>query len=493
MAPRSARVALVILTELSSLFYSGTVFGWAPMLLVLQREGLFSELCDESSPSPSEGGGWCDAQKEQLGLIFTWAAVVYSASGIVVGAFLDAAGPAWGVVAACATSVVGSYLFACSWAWASGWVVILGYSLIGVGGMCFFQCAFKAQYAFPRPNGGGFEKQTLIIAIATTFGDASVCMWLLFEWLYSNVGLSLDAIFKGYILFTVVLSAILGALWRLCGPDILALEPRDSDGDGEGDAPKSSSLSSSSGDSSYGAVPTSEPGAPSSASSFAAYKGGSIVLLKDRPFHDQLWTLEFLQMMVFQAVHTTRANLYLGLLAYFYESAQFIGATGDRTKFVNITSALVPLGCFCAPVVERLIDNLGFGWTAQVIALGGAAQSFIMLSSSLQLQYAAAAVFLVYRANVFAFPPTFAGQIFGPRTCGKSFHFFPSSFIICYIWWFVWSVGRSVGRSVLQRMRAWATRERAAASEIGDVLMMFQTSNHSDFFVRKKRIALHFY
>ena len=106
---------------------------------------------------------------------------------------------------------------------------------------------------------------TLIIAIATTFGDASVCMWLLFEWLYSNVGLSLDAIFKGYILFTVVLSAILGALWRLCGPDILALEPRDSDGDGEGDAPKSSSLSSSSGDSSYGAVPTSEPGAPSSA------------------------------------------------------------------------------------------------------------------------------------------------------------------------------------------------------------------------------------
>ena len=92
-------------------------------------------------------------------------------------------------------------------------------------------------------------------------------------------------------------------------------------------------------------------------------------------------------------------------------------------RFVNITSALVPLGCFCAPIVERLIDQLGFGWTAQAIAAAGIAQSLIMLSSSLPLQYAAAAIFLVYRANVFAFPPTFAGQIFGPRTCGK-FHLF---------------------------------------------------------------------
>ena len=39
--------ALVILTELSSILYSGTVFGWAPILLVLRDEGLFADVCDE--------------------------------------------------------------------------------------------------------------------------------------------------------------------------------------------------------------------------------------------------------------------------------------------------------------------------------------------------------------------------------------------------------------------------------------------------------------
>ena len=65
--------------------------------------------------------------------------------------------------------------------------------------MTFFQCGFKAQYAFPHmdPVTGErtFEKQTLIIAGITTLGDASVCMWLLFEYLHGAYGLTLATIF----------------------------------------------------------------------------------------------------------------------------------------------------------------------------------------------------------------------------------------------------------------------------------------------------------
>ena len=411
MAPRAYKIALVVLTELSSLLYSGTVFGWAPILLILKKEGLFSELCNGEASED----GWCDAQKERLGLIFTFAAVIYSASGIFVGAFLDAAGPIWGVIAACLTSVIGFYLFACSWGWASDWIIIAGYSFIGVGGMFFFQCAFKAQYAFPLPNGGGFEKQTLIIAIATTFGDASVCMWLLFESLYTRFDMSLATIFKWYIAGTVLLSIILGSLWHICGPDILAQRPQSEEVERIN---VESGVTKASKSGVYGSVSKND------VDEERAGKGGGG--LRRKSFWEQLLTLEFLQMMAFQCVHTTRANLYLGLLAYFYESEQFTASGASSVtieRFVNITSALVPLGCFCAPIVERLIDQLGFGWTAQAIAAAGIAQSLIMLSSSLPLQYAAAAIFLVYRANVFAFPPTFAGQIFGPRTCGK-FHLF---------------------------------------------------------------------
>mmetsp|Transcript_19359 Transcript_19359/g.50794 ORF Transcript_19359/g.50794 Transcript_19359/m.50794 type:complete len:90 (+) Transcript_19359:692-961(+) len=69
---------------------------------------------------------------------------------------------------------------------------IVGYSLIGIGGMAFFQAAFKAQYAWPYRDEKGRQKyynQTLIIAGVTTLGDASVCMWLLFECLYMRWGI----------------------------------------------------------------------------------------------------------------------------------------------------------------------------------------------------------------------------------------------------------------------------------------------------------------
>ena len=58
--PKGSKLALVILTELSSILYSGTVFGWAPILLVLRDEGLFADVCDEGESN------WCDARKEKL-------------------------------------------------------------------------------------------------------------------------------------------------------------------------------------------------------------------------------------------------------------------------------------------------------------------------------------------------------------------------------------------------------------------------------------------
>ena len=112
---------------------TGTVFGWAPMLLVLKDEGLMSDMCSPSEP-------WCEARmvgpishgqstvslfetnrnpsltskracQESLAFIFTVAAVMYSASGIGVGYFLDTFGPAACVALACGLSVSGFFLF----------------------------------------------------------------------------------------------------------------------------------------------------------------------------------------------------------------------------------------------------------------------------------------------------------------------------------------------------------------------------------------------
>jgi len=162
---------------------------------------------------------------------------------------------------------------------------------------------------------------------------------------------------------------------------------------------------------SYGAVPLEEG---------RAHPKQHGLLLSSRPFVNQLWSLEFAFLLCFQAIHVTRGNLYLGLLDYYYESTQFRGIPQSVvTEYITITSALVPLGCLCAPLVERIIDRCGFGYTAHIIAAIGAVYSVLMLSDDISLQLGTAVLFLVYRANVFAFPSAFAGQVFGARTVGR--------------------------------------------------------------------------
>lgn len=320
-SPPGVKLALVILTELSSLLYSGTVFGWAPMLLVLRGEGLFVELCDGS-----EKEEWCDAQKERLGLIFTVAAVIYSASGFFVGAFIDRFGPSSCILLATVLSLAGFYffgLYTSSYmvAGAPSWTPIVGYSLIAVGSMSFFQAAFKVQYAFPEPSEEGqeltYRAQTLIIAGVTTLGDASVCMWLLFEALYSRYEVSLASIFIGYSIFTLFISGALFILWIVCGPEILQ-EPDSDSSDGV----------------SYGAVPSEEKSGivmidmsrkGTSELDVAPTGEGSesYLLLSHKDFWSQVFSLEFLFVMTFAVVHVTRGNFFLGHLEFFFESVQF--------------------------------------------------------------------------------------------------------------------------------------------------------------------------
>ena len=287
----SQKFALVVLTELSSLLYAGTVFGWAPMLLALKHEGLYRELC------PPDGDDWCTERKERLGLIFSGAAVLYSASGVAVGSFLDAFGPAACVALAAASSISGFVLFGMFDATGLDprWTTV-GYSLIALGGMSYFQAAFKAQYAFPRVDARGrsfYAHQTLIMAGVTTLGDASVVMWLVFGALDTRWGVPLATTFIVYSGFTVCISAALVWLWLAVGPEVAAASTPPPE--------KASGLS-------YGAV------AP------VADAPRTPLALRDAPLARQIASLEFMYMMAFAAVHITRGNLFLGLLPYFFES-----------------------------------------------------------------------------------------------------------------------------------------------------------------------------
>lgn len=240
---------------------------------------------------------------------------------------------------------------------------------------------------------------TRIIAGVTTLGDASVLMWLLVEYFAINEGYSLVQIFTCYGVITIVISAALIVLW-LMSSDIL---------DGTDDLPSAEAMT----ETEYGTIKSHEEFGPQT-------RTKEIVPLSEKSLSEQLCSIEFAFILLFQGIHVTRGNMFLGHLAYFFESQQFAGVPPYITnKYVNITSALVPLGCICAPLVERIIEWYGFGVTAHIIAMIGALYSILMLSTDISMQIVTAVLFLIYRANVFAFPTAFAGRVFGPRTVGR--------------------------------------------------------------------------
>jgi len=135
----------------------------------------------------------------------------------------------------------------------------------------------------------------------------------------------------------------------------------------------------------------------------------------------QLLSFEFAFILLFSMVFFTRASLYLGLLGEFLSAPAFAAHgfnADDSAAFVNIISAMVPCGALFAPVIDPVIQRMGFLWYSLWVALMGVAYSLCMLVPSMHMQVLGAFFFTYYRANVFAFPGIYNLTVFGGRTVG---------------------------------------------------------------------------
>ena len=79
VAPQVSSFTVLLLQILSLVcvfLFSGIIFGWQSLLLVLQRHGTYHELCDQSAPLDEI----CTEQKAALNLIFTIGSTTLSVS-----------------------------------------------------------------------------------------------------------------------------------------------------------------------------------------------------------------------------------------------------------------------------------------------------------------------------------------------------------------------------------------------------------------------------
>ena len=82
-AEKAALVGLLLLADLT---FSGVIFGWSPLLLMLQKEGQFSERCQPGVIS-------CVEQSNAFNMIFTLGAFAVNMVALPEGLFLDRVGP----------------------------------------------------------------------------------------------------------------------------------------------------------------------------------------------------------------------------------------------------------------------------------------------------------------------------------------------------------------------------------------------------------------
>ena len=215
---------LVFVALLNTLLFSGLIFGWAPLQLMLQREGQYAELCvgDPAAAvaiaqkraggpgAPFGAGSLCAAQELALARIFSFATFLVNGISLPSGIFLDIAGPRAMVLVAATLEVGGLVLFALADS-ASFDVFLPAFAMLAVGGQMTLFAAFPSAFVL-------VAYQTAILAAVSCLFDGSSVVLQVME-LLSGCGAPAGSVFTrrgmmlGYAGFAVVMYFLEQLLW----------------------------------------------------------------------------------------------------------------------------------------------------------------------------------------------------------------------------------------------------------------------------------------
>jgi LAT3 family solute carrier family 43 protein 3 len=165
--PSQLRITTNALALLSVFLFSGVIFGWAPLELLLLREGQYSETCENGEAMP------CPTQIARLQLVFTAGQFILSFASLPVGYFLDHAPKSLFYFVTAVVEVTGLCIFASSDSESFDYFV-LGYSLMALGGCMTMLGAFPASFLIPKHQAG------ILAAISCLF-DASSIVFFVFH------------------------------------------------------------------------------------------------------------------------------------------------------------------------------------------------------------------------------------------------------------------------------------------------------------------------
>ncbi|GLE02967.1 hypothetical protein PINS_up011846 [Pythium insidiosum] len=200
------RVALVIVVLLADLLFTGIVFGWAPMLLLLLEDEQFHELCGEETGNGGDGLLVpCAAQENRLNLMFALAAVTTNAASLPVGVFLDRCGPTVTTAVAGVVEVAALLLLAVADSQTFD-VFLPAYMLLALGGCLTMMASYPASFVIP-------QHQTAVLAAISCLFDGSSVVFLVLYSLRSVFRVPRRMLFIGFAVLATGVYALMAVLW----------------------------------------------------------------------------------------------------------------------------------------------------------------------------------------------------------------------------------------------------------------------------------------
>ena len=395
-----SRTRLLTFFCVASLLYGGATFGWGPMQLILENNGVYARLCDTNDMDV------CLKQRSALLLVSTTTSFLFI-SAPLWGALVDRHGPLLGIVTNAALVWAG-LTFLVTAAFGTDVLLYPAFSCLMFGSVLSNILFVHAGLMFDTPEVTG----KVIGLLNTMFDTGALTYLVLYEatrawWNPEAAGW----VFTMYLGLSVVVYGGVIWYWRdaTCagqgcdpideggGPDGTEEEPEARDGSDPTIAKTEVQNDVGSSTENDKEATGEEEGGSTEISPRPKLKRRRSSIAKLRPLH-QLRTRAFLFHAIFFGVVAARSTFVLST------AKGFLAHLGDDDHvYLRIFTLLQPASIVGLPFLNWVIRTHGYSMALKLIVVMGALQGVIQLiSTNLNVQVVGFILFSFYRCFVFA-------------------------------------------------------------------------------------------
>lgn len=446
---------LACMSWTGTVMFAGTIYGFASLQLMLEREGALHAQCGTHASEKA-----CADQLSDFALVFSIGSSLQTFSSLIVGYGIDVYGPRHCLTLAGFMMSAGILLFA-SADLDSLYQYVAAICFTAVGANIVYLSSFTVSFVVDSSFMATYN------TVNSCLFDTSSVMFFLFYMANLHLGYTFKQIFVAYFVLAVFVFIGLIYCWWLVEPiliekkrklqteqehHIIARTPTPTSSpimntySGENRnsgtperkgyeaivnsserAKKGRSLSA--GDDAVAVDEASElesGGAPSATSPRGTTKPGIMVAgeqvrrvedMHSIPWYEQLRSPQFMAITFYAGLHLLRASSYMGNMENFLNS---LGDEETGHLYTSIFSVVVPLGFLVIPLVDHVMFSNTFTSSLNIVTQLGICFGVVTCINVLQVQVLGFFVFCVFRALLYSVIGTFVAHTFGPLNGGRT-------------------------------------------------------------------------